>query len=218
MLMSTQANTFPQAAHPALTLSAGLSSGFPHLDRLLPGGGWPTGGVTEILAQRGHMSADKLLLPALAPLSWEGRWVSWIAAERPARTELLHHGFDISRVLTVQPRPQEHPLELAEQALAADNCGAILVWLDRLERFPVSRLQQAARGGDTAVFLFLPPSATAQPLVGELRIYVSTHSRRLGVEILACRGGVGAILQLDDGAYLSSERQNTFPRRELIST
>lgn len=197
MMIATQPRSISHAAHPALTLSAGLSSGFAHLDRLLPGGGWPTGGVTEILAQRGHISPAKVLLPALAPLSWEGRWVSWVGAERPERRELLRHGFDISRVLTVRPLLGAHPLALAEQALEADNCGAILVWLDRLERFAVSRLQQVAQGSDTAVFLFFPPSATVQPLAGELRVYISTHSQRLGVEILACRGGAGSVLQLE---------------------
>ena len=99
-------------------------------------------------------------------------------------------------MLTVRPRPGEDSLRLAERALVAGHCGAILVWLERLERFAVSRLQQAARGSDTAVFLFCPPGAMAQPLAGELRVYVSTHSRRLAVEILACRGGAGSVLQL----------------------
>jgi protein ImuA len=153
-----------------------------------------------------------LLLPALAPLSWEGRWVAWIGEGRPARDELDGYGFDSSRVLTARPRPGGDPLKLAERALAAGNCGAILVWLERLERFAVSRLHQAARGGDTAVFLFCPPGAMAQPLAGELRIYVSTHSRRLAVEILACRGGAGSVLQLagdelaDQGRPMLSSR------------
>lgn len=199
MLMYTQPfSTIREATHPALTLSAGLSSGFAHLDRLLPGGGWPTGGVTEIVARRGHVNPASLLLPALAPLSWEGRWVSWIGGDCPERGELQRYGFDTSRVLTVHPRHGDEPLRLAEQALAAGNCGAILVCLERLERFAVSRLQQAVRGGDTAVFVFLPHSATIQPLAGELRVYVSTHSRRLAVEILACRGGAGSVLQLED--------------------
>lgn len=184
-------------AAPALTLSAGLSSGFPHLDRLLPGGGWPTGAVSEILARRGHVDPVSLLLPALAPLSWEGRWVAWLGEQRPSRWQLEAQGFDCSRVLTVRPRRSVSALALAEQALWAGNCGAILLWQEHLDRFALSRLQQAARGGDTAVFVFLPPSASVHPLAGELRVYVSTHSRRLAVEILACRGGVGSVLQLD---------------------
>jgi len=196
--------------HPALTLSAGLSSGFPLLDRLLPGGGWPTGAVTEILARRGHVDPAGLLLPALAPLSWEGRWVAWIGEPPPPRPLLEAHGFDSSRVLAVRPRAADNPLELVEQALVADHCGAILVWPACLERFAVSRLQQIARGGDTAVFLFCPPGATAQPLAGELRVYVSTHSRRLAVEILACRGGAGSVLQL---AHDESPPPARCPRR-----
>src|SRR4029077_8725141 len=46
---------------------ASVSSGFPGLDAGLPGGGWPTGALTEILAAHEGMGDLRLLGPALAP-------------------------------------------------------------------------------------------------------------------------------------------------------
>jgi hypothetical protein len=44
----------------------GVPTGFAELDRELPGGGWPRGGLTEILPLRRGIGELSLLLPALA--------------------------------------------------------------------------------------------------------------------------------------------------------
>ena len=43
-----------------------LASGFPRLDAELPGGGWPRGALTELLAEHEGIGELGLLLPALA--------------------------------------------------------------------------------------------------------------------------------------------------------
>ena len=48
---------------------AGLSSGYPELDRHLPGGGWPPDSLTEILTAHYGIGELRLLMPALARLS-----------------------------------------------------------------------------------------------------------------------------------------------------
>lgn len=47
----------------------GLASGYPQLDRHLPGGGWPPHALTEILLAQTGAGELKLLMPALARLS-----------------------------------------------------------------------------------------------------------------------------------------------------
>jgi len=49
----------------------GLASGFPRLDRCLPGGGWPLEALTEILIGQYGIGELRLLMPALAELSAE---------------------------------------------------------------------------------------------------------------------------------------------------
>ncbi len=56
-----------------------LPTGFAELDELLPGGGWPRGALTEILAEREGIGELRLLLPALARVSEQSRWQAWVA-------------------------------------------------------------------------------------------------------------------------------------------
>src|SRR2546428_11514696 len=52
--------------------AAAVPSGFSVLDSELPGGGWPTGGLTEILGLQQGIGELRLLLPAPAALTTAG--------------------------------------------------------------------------------------------------------------------------------------------------
>jgi hypothetical protein len=56
-----------------------LASGFPRLDAELPGGGWPRGALTELLAGHEGIGELGLLLPALATLTGAGQIVVLVA-------------------------------------------------------------------------------------------------------------------------------------------
>ena len=49
------------------------------LDGQLPGGGWPDSGLVELLPNESGIGELRLLMPALAKLSREARWIAWIA-------------------------------------------------------------------------------------------------------------------------------------------
>src|SRR5882762_5833625 len=67
---------------PAL-VSGAISTSYASLDRELPGGGWPTGALTEILGTgKGGVQGIgelQLVLPALAALTRAGKRVAWLA-------------------------------------------------------------------------------------------------------------------------------------------
>ncbi len=58
---------------------AAVSSGFPALDAVLPGRGWPGDALTEIVLEREGIGEIRLTLPALARLQAQRRDVVWIA-------------------------------------------------------------------------------------------------------------------------------------------
>jgi hypothetical protein len=85
----------------ARTPLPGVPTGFAELDRELPGGGWPRGGLTEILPLRRGIGELSLLLPALARLSSdELAWLVCVASPHPLHAPALHEsGIDLSRLL-----------------------------------------------------------------------------------------------------------------------
>ena len=59
--------------------SPGLRTGYDLLDRHLPGQGWPSSGLVELLLPCAGVGELRLLLPALAELSRrQQRWVGWV--------------------------------------------------------------------------------------------------------------------------------------------
>ena len=192
---------FFRAGYTVMASATNLSTGYPMLDRLLPGGGWPTAAVTEILSRDGKIDPLSLLLPAFAALSWEPRWLVWVAPPQvPIVADLAAQGLDTSRVLVIHERPDKMPLELAVKALAAGTCAAVLVWLEAADPYQIGQLQLAAKRGNSTGFVFRPATVMAQPSPAELRVYATTHSCRLGVEILQCKGGPGTVLHLGQTA------------------
>src|SRR5437899_1287497 len=70
--------------------AAAVPSGFSVLDGELPGGGWPTGGLTEILGLQQGIGELRLLLPALITLTTAGKRVIWLAPPHLPLKSPLH--------------------------------------------------------------------------------------------------------------------------------
>ncbi|MGR8919517.1 MAG: translesion DNA synthesis-associated protein ImuA [Gammaproteobacteria bacterium] len=136
------------------------SSGFPALDAILPGGGWPQAGLTEILAPAAGIGALRLVLPALAALSRAGHWIIWVGPPHvPYSPALSEYGMDLSRLLVVdlpeEPQPARgQSLWAFEQALRFADCAAALLWLDEAPALGLRRLKLAAESGVTWGILF----------------------------------------------------------------
>ena len=94
-----------------------LGSGWAVLDEVL-GGGWPRAALVEVLGDA-HLGLS-LLLPLLADLSLESRWLTWVAPPYlPYAPALAARGIRVERVLLVQQVSDEQALWAAEQVLDA---------------------------------------------------------------------------------------------------
>ncbi|HEB93637.1 MAG TPA: hypothetical protein ENI94_09270 [Gammaproteobacteria bacterium] len=114
-----------------------------------------TGGLTEIRTRQAGNRALALVLPALARLSQERRWLAWIAPpDIPAGPLLAAAGVDLSRILVVHPRACADGLRAVEQALRSGTCGAVLAWLTRADDETLHRLRSAAEDGHSWGVMF----------------------------------------------------------------
>jgi cell division inhibitor SulA/protein ImuA len=170
-------------AHP------GIPSGFAALDAVLPGGGWPTGALTELLPRHEGIGELRLLGAALASIAAQGRGLAWIAPPHlPYAPALAAAGIDLARVLVVKTRSPQETLWATEQALASNACGAVLAWPRAIRYTALRRLQVAAEGGHALAFVFRPPAAAHESSPAVLRLALETHAGGLAVHVLKRRG------------------------------
>src|SRR6187401_878832 len=129
----------PQLAAPV------VPTGFQVLDSQLPGGGWPSGALTEILGSQQGIGELQLVLPALAALSWAGKRIVWLAPPHlPYAPALAADGVDLARLVVVHPPGRRDVLWAAEQVLRSASCHALVAWLRRARYEELRRLAVAA--------------------------------------------------------------------------
>jgi cell division inhibitor SulA len=176
-----------------------IFSGFAELDRVLPGGGWPQGTLTELLHDAQGIGELRLLLPALERLARAGECVVLIAPPHlPCAPAFAAAGVDPARVIVVTASEDKHRWWAAEQALRANGAGAILFWPVAVSEQRLRRLQVAAQEGEALAFLLASTARSTQPSPAPLRIRVSPAGERLRVDVFKRRGGVmSAPLLLD---------------------
>lgn len=184
----------------------GLASGYPKLDRCLPGGGWPLPALTEILIGQYGIGELRLLMPALAQLSTEESphttgehvepgWIAWIAPPfQPYAPALQQYGIDLSRMLIVRPKDDSELLWSAEQALSSGTCAAVLLWPHTLDDQASRRLQLAAEKGHSWAIAFRPLAARHQASAAALRLELQSTEQGTRVHILKSRGGRPTVL------------------------
>jgi len=190
-----------------------VPTGFPELDALLPGGGWPAGALTEIHVERPGAGELHLAMPAAARLTRSGRWLALIAPPYvPYAPAFVAHGVQLSRLLLVRTTAAEDSLWACEQALRSQTCGAALAWLDRIHERALRRLQLAAESGGASMLLYRPSRASPVSPAA-LRLHVCKSQGRTLVRILKRRGGgLPEPIALDlHGATRARNRPAPFP-------
>jgi hypothetical protein len=170
------------------TSPGGIKTGFPELDAALPARGWPANALMEIVTQQWGMGELRLLLPAMAELGRQRRWIIWIAPPYiPYAPALVKHGINLKHTLVLLPEDtHQDVLWSMEKTLRTQVCGMALAWPERLTDRTVRRLQLAAEAGSSLGILFRTVDR-ASPAA--LRLRLKAHYEGLQVDILKARGG-----------------------------
>jgi cell division inhibitor SulA/protein ImuA len=154
--------------------------------------GWPRGALTEILGAPPGAGEVALLLPALAALTREGRWVAWVAPPHtPYAPALAQGGLALERLWVVRTGRDADSLWALEQLLRSGVCAAALAWIGAANFRSLRRLQLAAEQGGSWGVLYRPASAARTASPAALRLRLSVQPGELEVEVLKQRGRLG---------------------------
>ena len=171
-----------------------FATGFARLDAELPGGGWPRGALTELLAEHQGIGELGLLLPALAALTAAGQIVVLVAPPHDAHAPAwAAAGIRLDCLRLVFPRRPRDVLWAGVEALRCGGVAATLLWLDALFRgqLPVNslhRLHVAAGEGGGGAFCFRPARQEGEASPAPLRLQLQAAGQQLRVKLLKRRG------------------------------
>lgn len=173
-----------------------LATGHAPLDAQLPGGGWPTGTLSEVLHDAVGIGEVTFLANALAKAAEGNRLIAWVNAPYlPYAPALAQAGIPLPRCLVVRPTHREDALWAAEQALKSGACGAVLLWLGhevgarRQDEYAwLRRLQMAAQAGRSMAVFFRPGAAEKLSSPAHLRVVLAREEGVLKVRIPKRRG------------------------------
>jgi len=188
-------NIAPETIHPSLWLASqlargslrGVPTGYPSLDAELPGGGWPTGGLTELLQRQPGIGELRLLRPALAARST--RPLAMLAPPHaPQALALANWGIAPERLLWIDAPRTADALWATEQILRAGTCGAVMLWQSHLRNDALRRLNLAAQASDTLFFVVRPAACARDASPAPLRLALEPAEGGVTVQFVKRRG------------------------------
>jgi hypothetical protein len=174
------------------------STGNSALDARLPGGGWPTASLIEVLLDHVGLGEVQLFLPALVECQRtigsgkndDAPWLVWIAPpHEPYAPALAQQGIELGRLLVVRPPSATEALWAAEQALGSGVCAAVLLWLKGSDDRWLRRLKLAAEAGGALGVLFRPERHRFESSPATLRLMMTQGEQEARLDLLKVQGG-----------------------------
>ena len=167
-----------------------VSSGFTALDAELPGSGWPTRSLTEVLSPQPSVLEWRLIGPALQGIVATGGQVIIVGPPKtPHLPGLRHSGIDERHLVWIQADAPAERLWCTEQLIKSGACGAVVSWLPQARPEQIRRLQVCATACDGPVFLFRHAAAQHEASAAPLRVFTTFGlDWQLQVQVLKRRG------------------------------
>ena len=171
------------------------STGRSSLDARLPGGGWPTASLIEVLLDESGLGEVQLFLPALVACQHrtgteDSPWIVWIAPpHEPYAPALAQQGIELGRLIVVRPNSATEALWAAEQALSSGVCAAVLLWLKGTDDRWLRRLKLAAEAGGALGVLFRPGRHRFESSPASLRLLMTQGDPEPRLDLIKVQGG-----------------------------
>lgn len=179
-----------------------IPTGFEPLDEALPGRGWPTGCISEVLQAQAAVCEWRLLSRALTSLLTEKGSCLYLVAppKKPYAMALMQLGVRSEQLVWIDAKGPADRLWVTEQLAKADPVGAVLAWLPQARAEQIRRLQVHAHSCGAPVFLFRPETALRDTSPAPLRLLVKPGPGwHIDVQVCKRRGSV-----LDEVLHLSA--------------
>lgn len=173
------------------------STGWPSLDAVLPGGGYPLGAVTEFLVEQPGSGELSLLLAALQPRLATATNSRLALINPPYRLNapaLDAAGIERARVPVVQCSSTAERIWSIEQLAAAGGFAAFVLWDSDLDAPSLRRLQLAAEKAQCPVFVYRDIRCARQRSPAALRLALTCRNGYQRLEVVKCRGPAGALI------------------------
>jgi len=162
----------PKAPRQAATVPTGI----PGLDELLPGGGWPQAGLVEIIIPDDHADAMTLVLPLLAQLGEQERWLGLVSPPCMPRSRILQDtSINPLRMQQVNPHAGRSDMWTMEYMLQDGNYSIVLGWPSCDTELVARRLANAALAGNALGILFRYESFTRKASATGLRLKLEVN-------------------------------------------
>lgn len=165
-----------------------MPSGYSELDTQLPGHGWPTGTLIEILSAQAGAGEIQLLKPALLSLQDERNIILLNPPHTPSSLSLQQWFPAAQHLFWIRPDSTLNALWAAEKILQHNTSAALLCWFDSAPTARIHRLHLAARQSSTLFFSFRPASLAAQSSVAPLRLHLEPTASGLNIRLLKRQG------------------------------
>lgn len=152
-----------------------VSTGFTALDEQLPGSGWPTHSLTELLMSQAALCEWRLLAPSIGEMTrGSGRLYLIAPPKEPCIAGLAQLGLTPPQIVWIEAATPVDRLWVTEQIVKSDPAGAVLSWLPQARPEQIRRLQVHAAACDAPAFLFRPSTALRDSSAAPLRVTVTT--------------------------------------------
>lgn len=179
--------------------STGIPSGFQALDKELPGEGWPTHSLIELLLLAPGIGEMRLLSHSLSNLTRKGRQIIVLISGEDEGRILYPDGWaqlgiDTRQLIVIRTGRLADHLWSIEQSLRSAAFGALLTWVPHpVHSETLRRLQLAAASAQGLSFVFRPAPARQASTPAALRLLLSRaneqgQQRLLSIHLLKRRG------------------------------
>ena len=183
------------ALHPALWRASQLAhaatrcidTGHAALSAQLPGGGWPSGTLVDLLQQQPGIGELRLLRPALCAVA-RRKVVLLQPPHAPRALALAAMGLQPPDLVWLRSARSSDALWAAEQVLRSGSCGALLFWQQHVRGDSLRRLHLAAQSGETLVFMLRPLAAAQEASPAPLRLALRPAAGGIEIGFLKRRG------------------------------